>query len=943
MRHVIALRGRAAELDALGAAIARAAHGSGQVVLVEGDAGLGKSSLLQAATDAALTGAGAGRLAVHAGCADELEVARPFGVLFQALGVSAGAADPRRARVAELLGAPAAASAGGVLDGAAGERFVVQDAIIDLVADLCAHGPIVLALDDLQWADTGTLTVLSHLVRNLRDLPLAMVLAMRPWPRRAELATLVSRSLDADATLLRLDPLSDDDVARLVDDLVGVAPGPSLEHMLRAAAGNPFFVRELLLGAEAEGRLRLTTGAADLDGSETPASLQERILRRIALLPADAVELLQVLAVAGGAVDVRDLVDLVGRPAVPLLQTATMLQHAGVLADRDGMLAFQHDLVREAVRTDVPATARAAIHGQLAQLLIARGEEPVAIAAHVAASARAGDAAAAEWLRRGGRQLAPTDPLAATELFLRAADLMAVSVDVAAGFIADAVRTLAWAGRFDEAAAHAERGIASQPSPPLQRRLRIGLAEVQLLAGRVNDAVAPLRAAAPDEPDDETRANLWAEAATASLWSLDLAGCDHDAAQAIAAAEQCGSANALARALGVLSRRMNLAGRIDESRHLAERCLAVAGDDPGAQRATPHLYAGMSLWPIDPVASAATFREGMRRSERLGIGWALPVYLQAMVSAAFDSGDWDACITHYDTARLLLADMGDLDELSMEALVGVARFFRNEVPATRASLDRMLEAVARPQARIGGEIYIRWLEALVAHHDGNARHGAELLIGASEICELIGAPHVQLPFLADAVAWGLDTELHERAVDRARAADDLAAVGGQPIHRAIALRCRAAVERDASAASAAVDVLRPTNHRLDFVLACEQTGALFVQSGDHAAARTITEEGMRAAEAMGALLLGRRLQAVLRSAGGGRGVKGPRSRPTTGWDSLTDTERQVVALVGERLTNAQVAERLFISRRTVETHLVHVYGKLGLGSRKELIDAAGGR
>ncbi|MEQ1701583.1 MAG: helix-turn-helix transcriptional regulator, partial [Ilumatobacteraceae bacterium] len=446
-----------------------------------------------------------------------------------------------------------------------------------------------------------------------------------------------------------------------------------------------------------------------------------------------------------------------------------------------------------------------------------------------------------------------------------------------------------------------------------------------------------------DEPDDETRANLWAEAATASLWSLDLTGCDHDAQEAIATAEQCGSANALARALGVLSRRMNLAGRIDESRALAQRCLAVAGDDPAAQRATPHLYAGMSLWPVDPVESADMFREGMRRAERLGIGWALPVYLQAMVSAAFDCGDWDACITHYDTARLLLTDMGDLDELSMEALVGVARFFRNEVPATRTSLARMLEAVARPQARIGGEIYIRWLEALVAHHDGNTRHGAELLIGASEICELIGAPHVQLPFLADAVAWGLGTELHDRAVDRARAAADLAEIGGRPIHRAIALRCRAAVDADATAAVAAVDVLRPTNHRLDFVLACEQAGALLVAGGRQAAARAITEEGMQAADSMGALLVSRRLQAVLRSAGGGRGVKGPRSRPTSGWESLTDTERQTVALVAEGLTNAQVAERLFISRRTVETHLVHVYGKLGYRSRKELIDAARNR
>ena len=409
---------------------------------------------------------------------------------------------------------------------------------------------------------------------------------------------------------------------------------------------------------------------------------------------------------------------------------------------------------------------------------------------------------------------------------------------------------------------------------------------------------------------------------------------------AIAAAETSGSANALARALGVLSRRMNLAGRIDESRALANRCLTVAGEDAAAQRATPHLYAAMSLWPVDPVASAELLSEGLARAERSGIGWALPVYLQAMVSAAFDSGDWDGCVTHYDTARVLLDDMGDLDELSMEALVGVARFFRNELPGTRASLARMMERATQPQARVGGEIYIRWLEALVAHHDGNTAHGADLLLGASEMCELIGAPHVQLPFLVDAVGWGLATDQRDRALDRVRAAEALAVLGNKPIHRATALRCRALGDSDPALAVAAVDELRPTNHRFDFVLACEQAGTALSSASSKEAARAVLDEGMAVANDMGAHLLTRRLRAALRTAGGGRGIRGPRARPTSGWGSLTDTELQVLALVRERLTNAQVAERMFISRRTVETHLVHIYGKVGSRSRTELIDRA---
>lgn len=936
-QRVIELRGREVELATLVHAAATAALGSGRVVVIEGDAGIGKSSLIEAALHHPRTSSG---VEAHYGCADELDLSRPFGLLFQALAISPRSPDPQRQRIAALA-ATIGPSSAGMIDGAPGERFLVQDALIELIDDLCAARPLLIALDDLQWADTGSLAILSNLVRRLHDLPIALVLALRPWPRRADLTSLVERSSAAGGHLMRLDALSPAAVGQLVDDVVGATPGPLLQRMLASAAGNPFFLRELLMSAESTGRLHVSGQTIELEGGDAPAPLEERILRRIAGLPDDATEMLRALAVVGGSVDARDLIDLVGRPAVPLLRTASMLQHAGLLQDREGLLSFQHDLVREAVRNDVPASARAAVHAQMAQILIARRADPLDIAPHIAAGATVGDVRATDWLRRAAHQLAPSDPLAAADLFVRAAELSANDVDATAGLLAEAVKGLAWAGRFDDAAALAERGLELHPSTPYDRSLRVGLAEVQFLAGRVSDAVGPLRSAAAEPTlDDDTRANLWAEAATASLWSLDLAGCERDATQAIAAAEACDSPNALARALGVLSRRMNLAGRIAESRDLGRRCLEVAGDRPVAQRATPHLYAGMSLWPIDPIESAAIFREGFRRAEHLGIGWALPVYLQAMVSADFDSGDWDSCITHYDTATVLLQDMGDLDELSMEALVGVARFFRNEIPASRRSLARMLEAASHPQARVGGLIYIHWLEALMAAHDGDPRAGAELLIGAGEICEAVEAPHVQLPFIVDAVRWGLHTDLHERALDRARSADELAALGGMRIHRAIALRCQAAVTDDPALAVAAVDELRPTNHRLDMVLACAQAAEQLQTAGAAPEARAHAEEGLALADTMGAVLITRRLQALLRAAGGGRGVRGPRSRPTTGWDSLTDTERQVVQLVAESLTNAQVAERLYISRRTVETHLVHVYGKLGLTSRRALIEAA---
>jgi len=285
-----------------------AARGSGRVLIVEGEAGLGKSTLLDAArerTPAHVTRCSAG--------SDELDLARPFGLWFEALAVSADSADHRRRELAEL--AARIGPAGGVIDGAPGERFLVQDALLDLIEQLAADAPLLITLDDVQWADSGSIAVLANLTRGVRDLPVGLVVALRPWPRRPDIATMIDRALEHGATHLRLPPLDDAAIHQLVDDVTGAAPGPTLQRMLAAAAGNPFFVRELLLSAQATGRLLQHGDIVELDGADAPAPLHDRILRRISGLPDDAVELMQALAAAGGAVDARDLVDLVGRPA----------------------------------------------------------------------------------------------------------------------------------------------------------------------------------------------------------------------------------------------------------------------------------------------------------------------------------------------------------------------------------------------------------------------------------------------------------------------------------------------------------------------------------------------------------------------------------------------------------------------------------------------------
>src|SRR5215467_5364689 len=169
--------GREAEIEALGEALDRVAAGGPAIVLVEGEAGIGKTRLLAEVLEDA---AGRG-MRVAAGRAEELERTRPFGVLAATFECSRSSPDPRRAAIAGLLAAPAAGDLGPItVTSDPGLRFRVVDAFTDLAEELALAGPLVLGLDDLQWADPSSLLTLGVLGRRLSDLPVGLIGCMRP-------------------------------------------------------------------------------------------------------------------------------------------------------------------------------------------------------------------------------------------------------------------------------------------------------------------------------------------------------------------------------------------------------------------------------------------------------------------------------------------------------------------------------------------------------------------------------------------------------------------------------------------------------------------------------------------------------------------------------------------------------------------------------------------
>ena len=249
--------GREAEIAALGAALGRVAAGGPSIVLVEGEAGIGKTRLLaQVLADARGRG-----MQVAAGRAEELERTRPFGLLAAAFGCARSSPDPRRAAIAGLLAAPAAGDQGPItVTSDPGLRFRAVDAFTDLVEELALAGPLVIGLDDLQWADPSSLLTLGVLARRLTGLPVGLIGCLRPFPRGAELDRLAGALEAAGGRHLVLRPLTGEAVTGLVAQAVAAEPGPRLLAQVSGAAGNPLFVTELLGALAQEGAITTAGG-----------------------------------------------------------------------------------------------------------------------------------------------------------------------------------------------------------------------------------------------------------------------------------------------------------------------------------------------------------------------------------------------------------------------------------------------------------------------------------------------------------------------------------------------------------------------------------------------------------------------------------------------------------------------------------------------------------
>ena len=930
-----ALYERSRELLALAAAIEGAHAGSGSLVIVAGPPGIGKTRLLsEAATIAADRG-----LLVLAGSGSELERPNPYGVARQLLERPLLTAQRHR-RESLLHGAARhAGQALGIGTATGADAFAVLHGLYWLVANLADDAPLLLAVDDLQWADPASVRFTSYLARRLAELRVALIVGLRPRELSGD-ESAPELLTQAGAVVLCPAALTERATAALLTDRLSACPAPELTAACHhATGGNPFLLHELSVAMRDEGVGGKPAGVERL-AELRPQPLVRSVGRRLASMPAATRMLAETVAVMGRDATLRDAAAVTRIDEREAQDAVIALVRAELLA-AELPLAFVHPLVRAVVYGDLEPVRRAALHAAAACRLTETQAPPERIAGHLLHVEPAADAHVAATLGQAARAaLARGAPEAAVALLARAlaeppAGELRASILGALGLAEFLTRPAGPPAR-----AHLRAAIDATADEAERARLWLLLARATLIGCSGPSSVAVLQEAlaalqgSPDEPLERLRTALIGEAAghplTAAL--ADRLTEDLDEPAGLTPTERlrlCSCALAEGRRAGSAARTIALSRRALGGDALIEH---ETGDFTSIAQLIHHLVFADALADADALATAA-LDDARTRGSTFGV----LAMTAARAWVAYRAGDLPSA--EVDARQVFTHPM--LMELGRPFTAGV-------LASTLVERGRIDEAAA--------------VLADLDYDGDTARgsHGALVLIArgrlrraqgdrAAALADFLeyGRRMVALRWDNPAIAW------------RAEAAEDLAAIGE---HRRAARLASAQLRRGRrwAAPSAigaglraaglaasgedgiehlreAVAVLAASPARLEHARTMLVLGGALRRCGLRVQARVVLRDAIERSRRCGATALSRTGQDELIAAGAR-----PRRRRFAGVEALTASERRVCALAADGLTNREIAQILFVTARTVENHLARAYVKLGISSRRGLAGALDG-
>jgi DNA-binding CsgD family transcriptional regulator len=936
---------RANELERIDALLALAQADSGDILLITGPAGIGKSVLLGVAGERAhLAG-----MQVLSGRGRELEGGFSFGVarqLFEPL--LAGAVGTKR----DALLAGAARRALTALEDETGAAppmagsdpsFAVVHGLYWLAVNGSRTAPVLVAIDDLQWADHASLRFVLYLADRLAGLPVALAVTWRTGDAVAPGTADGLARLEQIAAGGVVSPgaLSREAVGTLLSGSFGTAPSAGFAGSCHAVTGgNPFLVRELIETLRAEGIGPGEAGAERVAGL-APRSVAQQVALRVARLGPTAGELARAAAILGDEAALRNAAALAGMGLADAAASADRLAGIGVF-EPGTPLRFVHSIVRRAVHDDIPQAEHGLRHAAAARLLAAEGADPDVVCAHLLVCEPAGSPEVVDQLRVAAARAVGRGAPESAAAYLRRALAETADVSLRAALLHElglAEKVLA-----DPAAVQHLRESLELASDPVQRAaVAPDLAELLVLTGQWDAGAAFIQAALEELAVRDVQQGERARAAVVRLqtWLTGFAAFDP-----------------------------RLVGEFDQR---VDQLLATARKKTAEERTLAAALAGILAWRGEQAEAVLELLDHALDGDRLLTRGDSPplVVAQALIAAV-----WLDELTRAEAlANQLFAcarSRGSVAEVAVAACVRAAvRVRRGELAAAESDVRTVIEiaaehgvAFAVPSALYcGADALIERPEladvaalatelkldpdlaqtatgALLQEVRGRLALAAGDFAAARADLQSAAAIFESLHLLNPSTCWRSALALTLAADDPGEAlrlADmdlELARRAGLPRPAGVALRTRGMLvggQQGLDDLREAVEVLAGCGARLEHARALVELGAALRRANQRTAAREPLREGLDLAYRCGAGRLTQRAMDELRATGAR-----PRRATLTGLEALTPSERRVAELAAAGMSNPEIAQAVFVTLNTVEGHLRHVYQKLSVSSRTEL-------
>jgi DNA-binding CsgD family transcriptional regulator len=344
----------------------------------------------------------------------------------------------------------------------------------------------------------------------------------------------------------------------------------------------------------------------------------------------------------------------------------------------------------------------------------------------------------------------------------------------------------------------------------------------------------------------------------------------------------------------------------------------------------------VSLIEADRLDDAErVLRQRRATSEEVG-SWGLASHAFCAAHARFARGEWDDARAEATAGVALAEEIGGRSgAVCGLAILALIALHRDELDAAQEAVAAASGELDRVEYQLYGHWAI-WARGLLAEARGELSEALADVEEVWSVCAGVGSVPDVARIGPDLVRLKLATGELDGSQTVADTVQRAAARLKTASARGAALRCRGLLQGDPQILGEALETCRSAPRPLEHALAAEDASAALVAAAGRSEAAAPLEEALEIYQRLGAIRYAARVEARLRELGVRRGRRGSRDRPRSGWESLTSTELRVVALVARGLTNAEVARRLYVSRHTVESHLAHVFSKLGLASRVQL-------